>query len=50
MKKGLRQDIKFLKKIKLSKDVLNDKKYFRLFYLSHLIKTKKINNNLRINK
>ena len=50
VKKGLIQDLKFLKKIKLSKDVLNDKKYFRLFYLSYLIKTKKINNNLRINK
>lgn len=50
VKKGLEQDIKFIKKINLPKNVLSDKKYFRLFYLSHLIKTKKIDKNLRINK
>lgn len=50
VRKGLENDLKFAKKLKLSKDVLSDKKYFRLFYLSYLIKTKKIDRNLRINK
>ena len=47
---GLLKDIKFLKKLKLSNNVLSDKKYFRLFYLSHLIKNKKIDKNLRVKK
>ena len=47
---GLVKDIKFLKKLKLSNNVLSDKKYFRLFYLSHLIKKKKIDQNLRVKK
>lgn len=47
VRSGLRKDIKFLKKIKMSRNILKDKKYFRLHYLSHLLKTKKIDANLR---
>ena len=50
VKKGLELDLKFIRKIKLPNNVLSDKKYFRLFYLSHLIKTKKIDKNLRTNQ
>jgi|TARA_B110000971_G_C19978498_1_gene486182 nucleoside-diphosphate-sugar epimerase len=50
VKNGLIKDIKILRKLKISKNVLSDKKYFRLFYLSHLIKNKKIDKNLRVIK
>ena len=50
VKDGLIKDIKIVKRLKLSKNILSNKKYFRLFYLSHLIKTKKIDQNLRIIK
>lgn len=50
VKQGLNKDINFLKKLKLSDNVLYNKKYFRLFYLTYLIKNKKIDKNLRVIK
>jgi len=50
VKKGVFLDYKIIKKLNLSKNILNNKKYFRLHYLSYLIKMKKIDNNLRVIK
>jgi nucleoside-diphosphate-sugar epimerase len=50
VKNGLINDMKFLKNLKLSNNVLSNKKYFRLFYLTYLIESKKIDKNLRVIK
>ena len=50
VKDGIIKDLEILDKISLPRNVLSNKKYFRLFYLSYLIKNKKIDKNLRIKK
>jgi hypothetical protein len=50
LKKGIAKDYEMIKKLKLPTNVLNNKKFFRLNYLSYLIKNKKIDKNLRIIK
>ena len=50
LKKSIKEDILILNKLKLPKNILSNKKYFRLYYLSHLIKIKKIDSNLRLLK
>ena len=50
VKRGVVKDYKMTIKLKLSNKVLNNKKFFRLHYLSYLIKIKKIDQNLRIIK
>lgn len=50
VKDGIIKDLEILNKISLPRNVLSNKKYFRLFYLSYLIKNKKIDKNLRIKK
>lgn len=50
VKNGLIKDINLLKKLKLPKNTLSNKKYFRLFYFTYLIKNKIIDKNLRLTK
>lgn len=50
VKNGLMKDIKIVNKLKLPKNILKNKKYFRLYYLSYLFKSKKIDKNLRVVK
>lgn len=50
VKDGLKKDINLLNKLKISKNILTNKKYFRLFYLSYLLEKKKIDKNLRVLK
>ena len=47
---GLKKDLKFCDNLNFSNKILNNKKYFRLHYLEHLITTKKISKNLRLIK